>query len=192
MNTWTHAELGEFESDDCRWIQEEFYFKSLEKVFPKSDTTLELTIEIDETDYEDLGDDDPLPAPTDEIIALTVKVVSSLPELISQGVEALWKDIHGTGISSSGMWWNNALDEVFASDFGPAKPDDVKGLYALLEPTGVGVDASIYKWKGPAARITFSSEIDEEHGISFLTDGEQIIGLGYTMDPSPFDHLCVS
>ena len=192
MDTWTHATLGEFESDDWRWIQGEYDFTSLKEVFPDCNTTLELTIEINEDDCEDLGDDDPLPPPSDQILDLTTKILNNLPALVRQGVEALWKDFHGTGVSSSGMWWHNSIDEVFESEFGPDKPDNVDGLFALLDPTGVDIDASIYKWDGPAGRITFASEIDEEHGMSFLTDGENIIGLGYTMDPSPFEHLSTS
>jgi len=141
---------------------------------------------------EDLGDDDPLPPPSDKILDLATKVLSNLPALVRQGVEVLWQDFHGKGVSSSEMWWHNSIDEVFESDYGPDKPDSAEGLYKLLDPTGVDIDASIYKWDGPAARITFASEIDEEHGISFLTDGENIIGLGYTMDPSPFKHLASS
>ena len=114
---------------------------------------------------------------------------SNIENLVKEGVVALWDDLHGTGESSSGMWWNDGLEEVFGGDYNPDKPDSSEGLYQLLEPTGLDIDASIYEWNGPAGRITFSSEIDEEHGISFLTDGDRIIGLGYSMDPSPFKHL---
>jgi|GEM_PF-4566619 len=182
MAKWSHPELGKFKDDDWYWVQSR-KIPVLSEKFPMCRGKLDFNLEVSEDD----ADGEELPPPSEAIIELALKVTNVLPALIERGLDSLWQDFHGTGASPSGMWWHNAVDEVFDSELGPAKPSDANGLYNLLKPNGIHIDAEIYKWKGSAARFTFESEIDDEHGVSFLTDGDRIIGLGYEMDPMPFE-----
>lgn len=183
-NLWTHESLGTFKADDWRWTQSR-EFPAIAQAFPSSRRSLGFTIDAYVDGYE--GED--LPLPTDDVISVATRVLERLPSLLDLGINALWDDFHGCGEHPSGMWWNNAFDEVFGGGFRPGKPENEKGLYDLLKPTGLDVDVVEHESVGPTARITFESEIDEEHGISIVTDGEGIVGLGYVMDPGVFKAL---
>jgi len=138
------------------------------------------SLELPLTDHPET--DEPGP-PSEENATLALKIIERLPDLLEQGVQALWHDLTATGSVRSGMWWHGGLDEAFERS--EVTPTDATGLYAAMRPHRIAV-SRYYALNAPAARIQFHAEFEEEHGVSFLTDGAAIIGVGYDYDSSPF------
>ncbi|MFT5191713.1 MAG: hypothetical protein ACI9DF_004530 [Verrucomicrobiales bacterium] len=61
-------------------------------------------------------------------------------------------------------------------------PTHAEELGALLQFYGLGHKFDCTKAGKPLVELRFRSDIDMEHGIGALTDGESIFGLGYTND----------
>lgn len=128
--------------------------------------------------------DDGESRPPEALLTLAVKVLGNLDALVPDAIEALWADLNGDPAHRSGMWWHDGLEEAFEGHKNP--PKNVEELSKWLYGGGVRIEPFGYGYKKPVAIITFESEIDPEHGIGIMTDGEKIIGTGYSMDPSPF------
>ena len=92
------------------------------------------------------------------------------------------------------MWWHGVLSGEFVDQSLPIEhvenlrrlkaPDD---LFRVLEAYAVSLDESVCGYEKPCALINFHSSVDEEHGVGFLTDGNRILGIGYSSDPSPYE-----
>ena len=41
--------------------------------------------------------------------------------------------------------------------------------------------------EGPVVELSFHAAFEVEHGVGVLTDGETILGLGYSADVTPFE-----
>lgn len=86
------------------------------------------------------------------------------------------------------MWWHNHLDEVVGvvEDVGlpaPAKADDLAALLLLQE---IRIRRDVLDNEQPIAELSFAAAFEEEHGVGILTDGKNILGIGYSADVTPF------
>lgn len=177
MQTWTHASLGTFALNYGVWRQERRPFDAFDAF---SDVWRTIDFELCATDISETNEHGP---PAAECIALATLAVERLPQLLSECVRALWQDLTNTG-RVSGMWWHDNLAHAFeyCDDDRPSTEMD---LYRLLSPTGIAVEQT-RGWSELGVRIEFTSDFEEEHGISFLSNGAAIVGVGYGGDPSPF------
>jgi len=180
--TWTHQDLGEFEYE-IEWTKPvsmpafaAFTYDRFERHDP-SDNTVPLTFDAD--DEED--------TPTDAAAQLASRVVANQNELAKKVLNALWDDFNGRG-PRSGMWWHNHLDEVVGvvEDVGlpaPAKADDLAALLLLQE---IRIRRDVLDNEQPIAELSFAAAFEEEHGVGILTDGQSVLGTGYSADVTPF------
>ena len=86
------------------------------------------------------------------------------------------------------MWWHGDLDQVAdgledAELTPPKKADD---MFKLMNFAGIRVHPSVHRFKKPIAELYFGAAFEEEHGVGVLTDGERILGTGYSLDVTPF------
>jgi len=124
--------------------------------------------------------------PSAELQALAVKVVYALDVLVPKAIAALWADLNGDENHFSRVWWHGDLEGAFDLSDDVDPPTNPKELASFLKPEGISLRPSVWKYKKPVVILHFKSDIDAEHGIGMLTDGEQIIGIGYSADPAPF------
>ena len=113
-------------------------------------------------------------------------------ETRQQIIDALWADVEGAG-PDSGMWWHDNLEQVCElSDLDAGDPNNGSinceaDLYQLLGAPSIFVQETGYGYPHPCAVICLEAPFEIEHGIGLLTDGEKILGTGYSMDVSPFE-----
>ena len=129
--------------------------------------------------------DVPLPATA----AVASKVVANQAELVAKIAGALWDDFNGCG-PDYGIWWHDSLDDV-AKAVGPKRPlRGPKDVLRLLQVDAVFIRSASPGMAGydkPAAEIAFHAAFEDEHGVGVLTDGEAILGIGFTLDVVLFE-----
>lgn len=192
MATWTHPQLGEFKFDEYFWIQSIHLpafqiFTQPRGRIPERPGEVDLWIQAcDATDI-----------PSESVAQLSATVITNHRLLIPRITLSLFDDFVGTG-PNSGMWWHGAIDELRDNAargyYGDVKspftnPDSLR---KLLSPPSISIRETgwhVKPWSlggTPVAEFGFSSPIDPEHGIGVLTDGEKIVGIGYSCDASYF------
>jgi hypothetical protein len=126
--------------------------------------------------------------PSAAAVKLALRVIANQAELPALVTSALWEEFNGRGPKSE-MWWHGDMGQV-AENFGyadrpaPTRPDD---LPPVMRFTGLTIRESLYEYKKPIAELTFSAVFEEEHGVGILTDGNTILGTGYSCQASPYD-----
>jgi hypothetical protein len=128
----------------------------------------------------------PLPAG----VALAERILREPEMLLSPVTEALWDDFNGRG-PDSGMWWHGKLDQVaeHVKDNGLECPNSPKDLLKLLRLEGIWIVNHHDRFDSPLAVLTFWALFEEEHGVGVLTDGDRVLGLGYSIEPEPFSSV---
>ena len=189
MHTWTDDQLGSFSNDGHGWSRtlplpgfRAFRYGGLGKpLLARGISEIELVFDAD--DESDI--------PTVEETAVARRVVDRHEQLIEQGITALFEDMTGAG-RNSGTWWHaniSQVREIVTSRI--VDPDSV----AISEPCDLALamgQPSIliqefgYDYDDPCGVINFEAIFEPEHGVGFLTDGVQILGVGFQMDVSPF------
>lgn len=173
MCEWRHEQLGTFWFEDDNWVGY-LQLKGFAR-FAYGDSETEICIAaVDEEEDE----------PSRDLVDLTIKTIENHQHLISTGIEALWHDFNGNG-PESGMWWHGKLDHVRDKLQGKTL-ESSNDLFDLLKGPSIHVLKHSYGYERPCSTIGFGSDIDDEHGIGLLSNGTEIIGLGYADDPSPF------
>ena len=119
--------------------------------------------------------------PPPAMVALAEKLVTDPERLVTMVTTALWEDFNGRG-PSSGMWWHGDVESIDRNYRqmklpSPKEPDD---LFSVLQLTGVTVFDEW--WDHPAAigYLDFLAAFEEEHGVSILTRGDEVLGTGYS------------
>jgi hypothetical protein len=181
-STWCHPELGKFKHDGIAWIStvsmpafKAFAYDTGYSNARRSTGKHELAFEADDEDE----------TPSAAAVALADKVLANQKEMVCKVTEALWKDFTGQG-PESGMWWHGDLDQVaeaMDADEPPAGPED---LLKVLQLSQVTVRKEVHGYKKPVVELSFHAPFEEEHGVSLLTDGKEILGIGYSSDVTPF------
>jgi len=135
--------------------------------------------------------DDAEDKPEGMILEVAMRVSENCEKLVMAGMQAFIDDFNGTG-PDSGMWWHGDMDSVMeymVEDGYHGKIKSAGDLYQLLEKPDIVVQSRGYGFKNPCAIIGFESIIDIEHGVGVLTDGNEVIGLGYRMDAGAYKHI---
>lgn len=188
--SWTDPQLGMFKFNEYQWektIEIEAF-----SIFPyggfgnpnedNSSSNIVLGIEAE----------DECEIPSEQVIEVARLTIKNHQYLLREGIKALFNDLIGKG-PDSGMWWHSAIDhvrEIVANRVDEStlavlnKPED---LHALLGKPSIRVQEFGYGYDDPCSIISFEAVFEPEHGIGILTDGTQILGVGYEMDVSPFN-----
>ena len=119
--------------------------------------------------------------------SLAVAIIDNESRLVLQLLKALWADLNGRG-SDSGMWWHGDLATAFEQFEQlqlpiPTSPEELK---AVLEPKNLTIRRDFTPPKPWTGEFNFHAGFDVEHGVGVLTDGVEILGIGYSSDAMRF------
>ncbi len=188
--TWDDPELGQFHFDDFGWTIcvaapafKAFKFRTRHRTAP---ATYKLVIRADTADQ----------LPTSNAVALAKKVVTNQTALVAHVADALWADFTGTGPDSQ-MWWHGKLKEVGQGLETGKAPRSARDVLKLLKPAEIRIRQASRTGKirvGKASRpgeqvvavLHFAAAFEEEHGVGVITDGFNVLGIGYSEDVQPF------
>lgn len=181
-STWSHPKLGKFKHDGPTWLGtvsipafKAFAYDTGYSNARRSTGKHELAFETDDKDE----------TPSTAAVALADKVLANQKEIVTKVTEALWKDFAGEG-PKSGMWWHGDLAQVAEAMDADEPPAGPKELLKVLQFSRVAVRKEVHGYKKPVVELSFHAPFEEEHGVSLLTDGEEILGIGYTSHVTPF------
>ena len=93
------------------------------------------------------------------------------------------------------MWWSDNIShvyEVLGEGYRIWVLDSPLGLHSLLGNPSVLVQECGFGYDQACAIIAFESDIDIEHGIGVLTDGQKVIGVGYATDTEAFSEFATN
>lgn len=182
--TWEHPELGTFTHDDVAWVKtidvpafEAFTYGKGNRKANRPTAAHEVAFESDSKTN----------LPSDDAVELMSTVLAHQHDLVTKVTRALWDDFNGRG-PRSGMWWRDDLDAVRdgAEDSDVPSldgPDDLLGWMRLWQ---IAVRTGDWKAGKLLVEFSFHAAFEEEHGVGVLTDGQSIVGLGYSCDAGLF------
>lgn len=183
---WSHPKLGTFKYGVGEWtaLVHMLAFKAFEYDTGFSNSRrptdmFELSFRVHVQDEE----------PSVEATALACLLLANQNRLVEEIVEALWDDFHGKGPGSR-MWWNGNLDEVLEAIVyetnDKQRLSKATDLYKYLMPCRVCILQLEEESPSKVVDISFHAAFEREHGLSILTDGKGVLGLGYMGEVSPF------
>jgi hypothetical protein len=180
--TWDHPRFGRFTYDDIAWVNtvDAPAFTAFRyDTGGAKEPTGKYPLAFDANEHEDL--------PSAVALALAAKVLANQSQLVPKITSALWDDFNGRG-PNSGMWWHNDLEHVGEAVkwMDLPSPNAADDLLAMMKLHQITVYKSVDGYPGPVAELSFSAPFEDEHGIGVLTDGESILGIGYSVDVAPF------
>jgi len=114
-------------------------------------------------------------------VALAKRVLDNQGSLVKKVVEALWADFVGSG-PDSGMYWHDNLDQVAEGMEDREAPESADELFELMRLNGITIKPAEDDSDTFVAELNFDAAFEEEHGVGVLTDGLEILGLGYSGD----------
>lgn len=58
-----------------------------------------------------------------------------------------------------------------------------------MEPSRLGhlLRKSVDGYDEPIVELSFSAPFEDEHGVGVMTDGQSVLGIGYSCDVTPFE-----
>jgi len=173
--TWNHPQLGAFDYDVVGWVQtlQAPAFDAFEYDTGRQRGQYRLIFEADEESE----------LPSADAVALAAKVLANQVQLVPKVTAALWDDINGRG-PDSGMWWHNDLAAVCEHLPALARPEDLLGIMGLSD---IMVHKLVFRDERPLVELSFEAPFETEHGVGILTDGESVLGTGYSGDVIPFE-----
>ena len=183
--SWSHPRLGTFARDTYEWTQvyklDGFEAYSYRPPYVKTNLDkVHLSFDID--------DESPGP-PTSEAAEIMARILGNAALLAGKIHRAVWDDFMGKG-PGSGIWWHGDLEQVMDvyDEFEDTLPalksaDDVPAWLGL---STIRVGRSWQLDGDFLGELIFHAAFEEEHGLGILTDGLEILGLGYSGDASLF------
>jgi len=181
---WDHPKLGRFKYEAMGWTKlvdlpafKAFSYDTGYENAPRSKGKHRLIFAASgDTDF-----------PSAAAVLVAEKVLANHAKLVTAVTDALWDDFNGRG-PGSGMWWRGNLDAVaksFAYDKqpAPAKPAD---LLPAMQASAIVVREPFPGDDAPLIELQFHCAFEEEHGVSVLTDGESVRGIGHPLEVTPF------
>ena len=182
-SSWSHPQLGKFKHDGTGWIAtismpafKAFAYDTGYRDEPRSTGKHELMFEADDEDE----------TPSAAAVALADKVLANQDQIVPLITDALWKDFAGEGPKTD-MWWNGDLDQVAEAMDADKPPAGPKELLKILQLSQMTVRKEVHGYDGPVVELSFNAPFEEEHGVGVLTDGEAVLGIGYSYDVLPFE-----
>ena len=180
--TWDHPKLGRFDYGDYGgWTRlvdvpafKAFAYDTAYGDAPRSTGMHKLVFSAS-------GPSD-LPSPA--AVATAERVLANQASLVGVVTHALWEDFNGRGPGSGACGDLDAVARAMKSRKlpVPTKPDDLLPalrLAAILVREYPGYEA-------PMVELMFDAAFEEEHGVSVLTDGQSVLGIGFNLDVLPF------
>ena len=131
---------------------------------------------------------DHLDAPTPGMIAVAEKILDDPGKTVRMVAEALWEDFTGRG-ADSGMWWHGDMDQIRPTfeELKLRPPTRAEDLLNLLRTDDIAVFDKFDDLPHPVAYLQFDAAFEQEHGLTLLSNGDAILGIGYAGgDVSPF------
>lgn len=193
--TWSHPRLGMLVQDDIWWRRQVAlpsfksftYIDAAVRAYCSKPEPFELVLQCEsETEL-----------PNEEMAALAAVILDSQWQLVPKLLKAIWADLNGRG-PDSGMWWHGDLPNAhrggnWTSEVNdllvgyelpvPAAPEDLR---KVLQPKYLTIRRDLSP-PGPwIGEFNFHSGFDVEHGVGVLTDGVEILGIGYSSDATRF------
>ena len=167
--TWNHPRLGTFRYDGIDWTRDVPVpaFRAFEG-FKKGQVALA---------FEAYDGKPPTPAAA----RLAERVIATQARLVPKVIEGVWNDFMGRG-PDSGMYWHGNLEEVFSGMDEKQPLRNSIDLLDLMRPHTIRIRKVRKKDATPLAEISFHASFEEEHGVGVLTDGQKIVGIGYSTD----------
>ena len=179
---WNHGELGSFEYEAVAWkkmidVPAFMAFRYVRE--SPSDDLYELTLEAV-----------PDELPSAEQIDVALRLLANQEKLVEAMKKSLWDGFLGRGPESE-MWWYGNLDEVnqvLTAELGtPVQLREQDGLLDIMIPTVIKVRKWVLGYNKPVAEVYFFAAFAHEHGVGILTDGEVVLGIGYSGEAEPFN-----
>lgn len=199
-DTWNHPRLGTLQNNDLFWegkiifpsLDSFTYIDAVVRKYQSTHNPFELAFFCDSEDEH----------PTEEMASLAITTIDNQPQLMPKVLDAIWSDLIGRG-PDSGMWWHGDLPNSSSWTSAvheiltklelpvPACADDLK---KVLEPKSLTIrrdDRTLRRGRAPSkqwiAELNFHAGFDIDHGVGVMTDGIQVLGMGYDSDATPFD-----
>jgi hypothetical protein len=66
----------------------------------------------------------------------------------------------------------------------PTAPDD---LLAVMQVSAITVHKGVNGDDKPIVELSFRAAFEQEHGVGVLTDGQTVLGFGYSGEATPFE-----
>jgi hypothetical protein len=193
-NTWSHPRLGGLVQDDIWWRRvitlsslDSFTYSQQAFRRGRPELPFELVLECDAEGEE----------PTEEMASLAATVLDNEPRLMPVVLEAIWSDLNGQG-PDSGMWWHGDLPYAYlGGNFGSDVYDSLTGyelpvpacasdLMKVMEPKELLIRRDLSPPKTWLAVLTFHAGFEIEHSLGVLTNGVEVLGIGYGYDARRF------
>ncbi len=172
---WQSDEWGAFKWDMDAWVATQPLPTKRFGLRGEQHLTFELAFQTD--------DENKTPSPA--AFQCAEGILADPDWLVELITTALFDDFQGDG-PGSGMWWDgdiDAVEEILGVDI----PEEPQQLAALLYLTRILIrENHRLEIDGPLAVISFGAAFEEEHGVEFLSDGQEVYGIGYTADAQPF------
>jgi hypothetical protein len=128
--------------------------------------------------------------PPPEMVALLDKVLADPQALVDKVVAALWDDFNGRG-PDSGIWWHGDIATVNkslkADDLPP--PKDARDLLSALHLSSIIVFNEWWDYPAPIVYLEIHAAFESEHGVSILTNVDEILGVGFSGEATLWKHL---
>jgi len=125
-----------------------------------------------------------LAEPTRDMVKLAEKALADPDKLVGLVAEALWEEFNGRG-PTTGTCWYDDMDTVNKS-FRAAKlppPDKPQDILPALQLTAIMIFTQLWKYPRPVVVLDFHAAFEVGHGLCVVTDGERVLGTGYTGEP---------
>ena len=191
MKTFTHKSLGTFTQrefcDQLRW-ESELELPAFAAFKYRSNGATRRSKKIDVEIYDDAP-------PSKSALKMLTKIKTSQKTLVKNICETFFRDLHQDGYDEwpteedgFGMWWSRdpvavalSCREVLQKRLKQDRiwrPEDL--LAVLYEPT-IEIRPSEINADGiPRTLIDMGAQFELDHGVSVLTDGKNVLNLGYS------------
>lgn len=105
-------------------------------------------------------------------------------------VEGLWAELSGNEPQAE-VWWAGNLDTVneYLAEDDLEPVTSAEDLYRILEPESLRADFDIHGDHTPIVTVQFHCEFEQEHGLTIMTDGQQVRGTGYSGDATQYERF---
>jgi hypothetical protein len=193
--SWSHPRIGTLTHDDIWWRREIVvpsltpftYVDVARRGYNPPPEPFELVLQCESEEME----------PNEEMASLAATILDNESRLVPRLLDAVWADLNGRG-PDSGMWWHGDLPNAYRGGnwasvafdalrgFGLPVPTSAEDLLQVLRPDELTIRRDFSPPKPWIGEFSFYSGFDVEHGVGVLTDGVDILGVGYSSDATRF------